>query len=105
MIELDHDLIGRLERGDCCHENNSDAASHILALGDELESLQAELERSKEAYIRCKEVSALMSEGWRLTQTEADRYRDALQQYADQTVFHPNVARTALKPITEKSDE
>ena len=41
-LTLDDDLIGRLERGDCCHENNSDAAAHILALWERIGELELE---------------------------------------------------------------
>ena len=46
---IDHDLIERLRSGDCCNENNEDAASHILALGDALETASTESSRWKNA--------------------------------------------------------
>ena len=52
----DHDLVERLESGDCCWDNNQDAANHIKALYDRIEQLEAELAQCKAEYARsiCK---------------------------------------------------
>lgn len=48
---IDHDLVERLRNGDCCVENNEDAAEHILCIGDALDSARELLSEAREAML------------------------------------------------------
>jgi hypothetical protein len=68
---VDQDLVRRLLSGDCCDENNRDAASDILLLGDRIEELEAHHDK-------------FLQEFWK-TNAENERLRTALQYIAEES--------------------
>ena len=72
-----------------------------------IQELQTELEQSKEAYIRCKEVGTILSEGWRLAQADIDRLETGIRDHigwADDAIDCDDL-RILLGDIKEESED
>ena len=60
---IDHDLVERLKIGECCVENNEDAAEHIGILGDEIERLHEAAQEMRDRYsAKCVEIERLTAD-------------------------------------------
>ena len=73
---VDHDLIDRLRSGDCCVENNDDAAEHIGILADEIERLTID---NKKMHSEIRSMVAI----WEKAEKHITKLEAELQKHID----------------------
>lgn len=98
---VDYELIDRLRSGDCCVENNDDAAEHIEALADEIERLKGDLQVT-----RLQRDARMVSEFVVDDAVKAEIERLKAELFTMRNVFHQQDAEiTRLRAALELSQD